>query len=182
MKLSILIPSLNSRHEKFSRLIKELDEQAKGLPVEINYRLDNGEASIGEKRNKLLQSSGGKYVCFVDDDDRVRKNYIDLLLEGIDNGVDCCSLVGEITFDGKYPKRFEHSIKHDKYDEVNGVYIRFPNHLNCIKGDIARQFDFPLTNFGEDTSWAHKIHNAKVLKTEHWIEETIYYYDYITNK
>lgn len=182
MKLSILIPSLNSRHESFGRLVNELDRQANGLPIEINYLIDNGEATIGEKRNRLLLKSAGEYTCFIDDDDRVSKNYIDLLIEGIEKGVDCCSLVGEITFDGKSPKRFEHSIRHNKYDEVNGVYIRYPNHLNCIKGEISRGFLFPLTDFGEDTEWATQIHKAGVIKTEHWIEQTIYYYDYISKK
>ena len=70
MKLSILIPTLFSRKEKFCNLMTILSSQAND-EVEVVINRDNGEKSIGEKRNELLKEATGEYVCFVDDDDMV---------------------------------------------------------------------------------------------------------------
>ena len=197
MKLSILIPTIVGREAKLKNLLAMFGKEEpaldafphidariefKELSLEICIAKDDRQISIGEKRNKLLNDAAGDYVAFIDDDDRIRENYISLLMEGIDKGVDCCSLVGEITFDGKNPKPFIHSIKHDRYWEDERAYYRFPNHLNCIKSEIAKQFTFPLKNFSEDTEWAVKVHESGLIKTEHEINETIYFYDFKPNK
>ncbi len=184
MKFQILICSLESRHEYLNRLMTILQPQlVEGVSIQV--ATDNGKMSIGQKRNELLQQSPADYVAFIDDDDRVSNNYVKLILEGISRGVDCCSLKGEITENGKNPQIFEHSIRYFAYrtNEFSYVkYERYPNHLNCIKASIAKQFKFPEKNHGEDTDWATKIHKSGLIKTEHYIPHTIYYYDYISNK
>ncbi len=207
-KLSILIPTIADRRPLLLRLVKSICSQFTYAPhtelylpslvhgtFTISFPLDkcNNNAveiiinyfekdSIGEKRNCLLNYASGEYVCFIDDDDRIDNDYFKEIFIGIEKGVDCCSLEGIITFDGQNPKHFTHSIQHDSYYEKDDVYYRFPNHLNCIKASIAKQFKFPETNHGEDTDWAHQIHNSGLLKTEHTVTKTIYYYDYITKK
>ena len=57
-------------------------------------------------------------------------------------------------------------------------YERYPNHLNCIKASIAKQFKFPEKNHGEDTDWATQIHKSGLLKSEYQIDDVIYYYDW----
>lgn len=190
--LSLLIPTTPDRADTFGKLLAELNRQATD-DVEIctlltkKYKeFPQREHSIGYKRNKLLQESKGLYVAFIDSDDRVVSDYIGLLLEGIDKGPDCCSLNGIITEDGKNPLRFQHSIKHNAYvtcpDAEEIRYLRYPNHLNAIRSDIAKQFTFPETNHGEDTDFATQIHRSKILRTEYDIPEIIYYYDFISNK
>jgi hypothetical protein len=176
--LSILIPTVPERKGLLADLVTHL--RAQGGNVEI--LTDNGPEVVGVKRNRLLSRAKGKGVAFVDDDDWVVHNYIALLLEGIEMGVDCCSLTGEITTNGLNPRKFIHSIQYDSYFEKEGVYYRPPNHLNCIKAEIAKQFLFPETNCGEDTDWAMQIAQAKALRTEHRIDQTIYYYRYSTTK
>jgi len=184
-KLSILIPSLHSRTEMYFALIKELEKQ-KTSEVEIISCIDNGELSIGAKRNELMRCAVGKYVCYIDDDDSIGANYIEKLFEGIKEDVDCCSLIGVITWDGCNPELFEHSVKYDKYKtNATGsqiIYERYPNHLNCIKTSIAKQFKFPEINFGEDTDWATQVKNSGLIKTEYKINEVIYHYHYTTTK
>lgn len=187
MKLSILICGLSSRMQSYTSLTAELYNQFKDKPyaVEMLTEVDSGEMSIGEKRNKLLDRAKGEYVCFIDDDDVIFKNYIDHLFVGINKGVDCCSLRGVITWDGDRPQLFEHSIKYDAYrTNDTGIikYERYPNHLNCIKSSIAKQFKFPETNHGEDTDWATQIFKSGLIKTEHFINDTIYHYQYKPTK
>lgn len=179
--LSILICGLEERKEQYDRLYKSLKKQLVD-GVEIDFFVDSRENSIGHKRNMLLQSAKGKYVCFIDDDDRISANYVSLILEGLKKDVDCCSLTGEITFNGENPKKFIHSIEYHDYFEENEVYFRPPNHLNAIRKSIAEQFHFPEVNHGEDTNWAMHISNSNMLKSEHKITDTIYFYDYLTDK
>ena len=185
MKLSILICSLESRANYLERLLKILQPQiVEG--VNISVATDAGQYSIGRKRNDLLQSAIGEYVCFIDDDDLVSNNYVSCILEGIDKGVDCCSLKGIITEDGKNPQVFEHSIKYNAYKtNPEGYpvrYERFPNHLNAIKSSIAKLFLFPEKNHGEDTDWATQVHKSGLIEKEHYIEEPIYFYEYRSQK
>ena len=189
MLFSILIPTLSSRSEQCLSLVDRLLDQVErgnyiGL-VEVVTLYDSGEKSIGTKRNELIQMAKGKYVSFVDDDDDITSNYIDLIMEGIAHDVDCCSLRGVITWDGTNEEVFEHSIKYDAY-KTNATgfprYERFPNHLNCIKKEIANDFKFPEINFSEDTDWATQIFNSGRIKTEHYIDSVLYHYKFITNK
>lgn len=143
---------------------------------------DEYHFTIGKKRNLLLQRATGDYVCFIDDDDAISSDYVHLLARAVLQRPDCCSLVGQITTDGEHPRPFIHSIKYNKYSTQGGVYFRPPNHLNCIKASIAKQFSFPEVNHSEDTAWALQISSAGLLKKEVDIPQTIYYYKYISNK
>lgn len=180
-----------SRYSVWQALLGELVRQIKELGdlVDKDNRVqllsnDSTAISIGEKRNKLLNDAEGEYVCFIDDDDSISRNYISLLLHGIDNGVDCCSLKGMYYVDGVFDGIFEHSLMYKEWKTNNSIqsatpikYERYPNHLNCIKSSIAKQFRFPETNFGEDHNWSKQIHESGLIKTEHYISDILYYYD-----
>lgn len=184
--LSILICHTPDRQDFLRRLNAVLDPQlVNGVKVFID---DSRYKTIGSKRNDLLARADGEYVAFIDDDDLVSKDYIRLQMQGIKQGVDCCSLKGIITEDGQNPLIFEHSIKYSEYKTVEGSapgevrYERYPNHLNCIKSSIAKQFMFPEKNHGEDTDWATQIFKSGLIKSEHYIPYVTYYYEYRRNK
>ena len=184
MKLSILILTLKKRADYLTNLLAILKPQmVEG--VEIIVEWDEGELSIGEKRNKALERAEGKYTCFIDDDDEVSSDYVKLILEAIETNPDCCSLNGEITINNGEPEQFEHSIKYDEYKtNSTGVpkYERYPNHLNVIRKSIAEKFSFVPINHGEDTQWATQINVSGELKTEVEIKDVIYFYNFIENK
>lgn len=184
MKLSILIPTIPDRKELFEGLCGNLEEQRKPFDNIELISWDAPAPTIGAKRNALLGWAKGEYVAFVDDDDDVSVNYIDLLMGGIKKGVDCCSLKGLMTTDGRNVEVFEHSLKYKEWKTTENQikYERYPNHLNCIRADIAKQFKFPETNFGEDHDWSKQLHESGLLKTEHYIEQPIYFYKYISKK
>lgn len=183
-KLTILICGLGSRAEEFTALTSNLFRQYYGKEATMDTLTDNGEMSIGEKRNRLLENVKTEYVCFIDDDDMVSSDYIDKIMEALKQNPDCCSLTGVITWDGLNPELFEHSIKYKEYKTTNNSikYERYPNHLNVIRTSIAKQFRFPETNHGEDTDWATQIFNSGLLKTEATIPGVIYHYQYKTIK
>jgi len=185
MKLSILIPTLPARQKLFAELYGELIFQVREAQVwdKVDLFWDNSERmSIGEKRNLLLHKANGEYVTFIDDDDAIAEDYISRLLHGIETNPDCISLKGIMTTNGTNPEHFEHSIKYSAYrTTANEIkFERYPNHLNCIKASIAKQFKFPLINHGEDTDWATQIFNSGLLKKEFYTDKVLYYYQYKT--
>jgi len=181
---SILICTLDERKEDFNYIVNKLNYQINknklNEDIEILYFSDNRENSIGFKRNSLLSDSKGKYVCFVDDDDDLSDNYIKVIYKSLLENKDCSSLNGIITFDGKNPKKFIHSIEYDNYFEKNDIYYRPPNHLNPIKRDLVSKIKFPDINFGEDADWTMQVAKSKILKTEAIINDVYYFYSFKT--
>jgi|SRR6478736_1293651 len=179
--LSILICTIPSRKHFLVRLKNILNEQVIPWFEHVEILVDGREGiSIGEKRNSLLDRAKGRFVEFCDDDDRPGDTYISSTMIGIEKDADCCSLKGIMTTNGKDRRTFIHSIKYKEYREFNGIFERFPNHLNCIRASIAKQFKFPETNHGEDTDWATQIFKSGLIKTEFWIDDVIYFYEYIS--
>lgn len=185
--LAILIPSINSRAGFLARLLGNLERQIKeggySKEVLLIVNMDNGEKTIGKKRNELVEQAVMKkceYLAFVDDDDRVADNYVHLLMNAVVSKPDCCSLNGIITFDGKRPQVFRHSIKYKSWYEQNHILYRNPNHLNCVKTTLAAMCPFPEVNHGEDRKYSEMLQG--LLKTEVEIKQTLYYYDFITHK
>ncbi len=171
-RLSILVCSILSRKNKLSQLMSVLDLQMKS-DVEVLVETDNGQMSIGAKRNKLLSRAQGDYVASIDDDDLVSLDYVDKTLNALSTSPDCCSLTGEITHHHE-KNTFIHSIEHNHWYEENGVYFRCPNHLNAIKRELALQIGFPEKDHGEDRDFSERI--FPLLKTEVEINGIIYYY------
>jgi glycosyltransferase involved in cell wall biosynthesis len=187
MKLSLLICTIPWRKEMLKRLLNQIADYSKDYFNDNELELiidDSINVSIGFKRNRLLDISNGKYIAFIDDDDSITESYFKEIRKGIDNDVDCCSLRGIITWNGGNPELFEHSIKYTAWNTTTNQikYERFPNHLNCIKSEIAKQVYFPELNHGEDKDWSYKLRDTGLVKTEHFIDEIIYNYQYITNK
>lgn len=173
-RLSILICSLESRAEKLQRLLDVLNDQITN-EVEILYYIDNGEVTIGEKRNELVALAKGDYIAFVDDDDMVSGDYVEKVLGALASDPDCASLTGIIYFASGASRIFDHSIKHGGwFTGPDGNYYRTPNHLNAIKASLVRRFPFKPVNHGEDQHFSNLI--KVVLATEARIDGEIYYY------
>lgn len=186
MILSLLIPTIDERREMFENIYAILKMQIlnNANKNQIEILIDNSKKTIGEKRNNLLAMAKGEYVAFVDDDDEVSNEYIESLMAAIKQKPDCVSLRGVITWNGGNPELFEHSVKYSAYATTTNEikYERYPNHLNCIKSSIAKQFKFKEINFGEDTDWATQIFESGLLKKEVYIDKVLYHYKYIVNK
>jgi glycosyltransferase involved in cell wall biosynthesis len=178
-QISILIPTLPVRIEKYARLIKELNKQIirENLinQIQILTLTDTKDYLVGKKRNLLISMSLGKYVCFIDDDDMIADDYIKQIYNGTQKNVDCVTFSGNYVSDG-ISKVFDMSIKHLEDKNLPDKYLRIPNHLSVIKREIAVKCPFPHIQYGEDSEYAITL--KKHLKTEHKIDKILYFYHY----
>lgn len=187
-KLSILIP-VHAKHipkylEMMDRLncqIAEVSEQ-----VEILKLVNSGEKSIGKYRQELLENASGKYIVFIDADDQIDSEYISIILNAIQSEPDCIGIKGIMTTNGGKLETWEIS-KDLPYDQIRKGrniyhYRRFTNHLSPIKREIALQIGFEDKTFGEDYDYALRLKKSRLLKTEVKIAQSIYHYDFWTNK
>lgn len=182
--LTILIPTVPKRADFLSRLHNELSRQiCENTSACVRLHVDDDtNIDIGTKRNKMMAEVASEYMAFFDDDDMPGPNYIKHLMEGVNKGVDCCSLTGIITTDGANPRKFIHSIQYADIFEQDGIYYRPIMHINCLKTEHARLVQFPEWRFSEDSKWAMDLTSKGVLKTEHVIDEVIYNYLYVSDK
>lgn len=188
MIFSILICTLPERKEFLERLLNILNPQIEEFKdfVEIIIEEDNGEKSIGEKRNNLLRKATGEYVAFIDDDDIVSCDYVEKILTALESKPDCVGLHLLHFNDGNLGGFTYHSLKYrtwfENQDTSTGLmrYYRNPNHINPIKREYALLTKFPEISMGEDKDYSHNI--LKHLKKEKYIIEPIYYYLYRSNK
>ena len=180
-KLTILIPTLFSRMDRLKSLIEELNFQIQSKPVQILWMGDNKSMTVGEKRNLLLESAKGEFICFIDDDDYVHEEYIKTLLSAIEAGKEIICFEGRQTTNGKEDCPFKYDLtagrNHKKV--INGVRykVMLPDHLCVWKKSLIVE-KFPLKNLGEDHAWASAMSfhykNEDVL----YLKETLYHYNY----
>ena len=173
MKLSILIPTVGRRNDKFVRLVESLTTQIKRPnQVEIIAYWNNGELSIGEYRQALLREALGEYVCFIDDDDTVPDYYVKEILKAL--GKDYVGFEVRLFNDGVEAKKVVHSLSHGIWHEDEHGYYRGVTHLNPIKRTIALQGTFSQNGAGEDAAWAKAV--SSYTHTENYIDKVMYLY------
>lgn len=182
IKWSILICTLDERSEAFERLflklIKQIEKNDLTSKIEIVFFKDNRDVNVGTKRNSLLKSAKGEYLCFIDDDDDISDFYISSIYECLKSNPDNVSLRGFLKSPGLKPEKFFHSISIKSYSKIGKTYLRYPNHLNVIRSSIAKKYKFPEKNYGEDYDWATQILYAGELKKEAMLRNYVYIYQF----
>jgi hypothetical protein len=180
--LTIMICTMDERKRLLDRLLSVITPQLSDS-VQLLICKDAADQthtphkrpSIGRKRNSILKRATGKYVCFIDDDDLISPDYISTMLRACEYNTDCIGLSGLVTTNGGNPKFFSHSLKYNKWEENNGIYQRFPNHLNPIKRSIAQMVGFDETRtHGEDRDFSERV--FPLLKTEYYVPNIVYIY------
>lgn len=185
MRLSVLIPSIPSRHEFLSRILGILGPQLTA-DVQILINMDACSQTVGEKRNALLHAAEGEYCSFVDDDDVVSESYIAEMLYGISLGMDAVCIRGDVTRDGfpfgtfvDTPYQVSQNIQ-----QGDGTFLclRGTQHLDAIKREIALEARFESRNFAEDSRWTAALEKTKLIQSWHLIEKPLYTYCWRTDK
>lgn len=186
-RLSILICSLRDRGHLLQRLDINLNSQIERgnfkSKVQVLQDIDEGQKTIGKKRNDLIKRAKGDYICFIDDDDNVPEYYIEEIIIAIKTNPDCVGIQGIMTTDGDRNKveTFYHYLGNN-YSTIGRRHYRYPNHLNPLRRDKVKHIFFPELNFGEDSRWAEQIMRSKLLRTSVDIHKVMYYYLYNSKK
>jgi len=181
--LSVLIPTLCSRSKLLTRLRTQLDDQIASLAapsaVEVLILPDEGELSIGRKRNDLIAAASGDFVVFIDDDDRVAADYLARILRAIrsDPSVDCIGHKGTLVFRNGQTRMFVHSICHRHWGFESDIYVRPPADISPIRRTIANRYLFEDVSYSEDIDWTARMVVDGVLRTEVFIDAPIYIYE-----
>jgi transcriptional regulator CtsR len=179
IKLSILICSIENeeRQENLKKIIHELNNQicknyAEKI-VEVIVEKDNCLISVGEKRNSLISKSNGEYICFIDDDDFISENYLNLILQNLKK--DILMIRINHLINGVKSKPIQTSLYID-YLETNEFIFRTNHfHLCPVKRVIADNIKFQKINFAEDLDFSQKI--VPLIQSYDSIEEEIYIYN-----
>lgn len=184
--LSILIPSIPSRFEShliplWKELQRQCDESMYGSRVEILTVCDNKQRTIGAKRQALLNLAQGKYVAFMDDDDKPSKYYYDVLstIDFFSMNIDVITFNQHVSINGElYPLTFKFG--HEVNEEPNkDGFTRPPWHVCFWRREVVQHCTFPNSNYGEDWSWAEQAN--KCAKTSYHIDEFMMTYVYDVN-
>lgn len=180
MRLSILICSIESRNMSLKRLYDslyyQLTPENKHL-VEILIEVDNKRITTGAKRNILLWKAKGDYICYIDDDDNVTDDYVELILNAIETNPDCVGTCGWYSVDGGAKTKWMLSKDYEDHDD-GGILYRRTNHLSPVKRELALLALFPDKSNAEDKEYSQRLN--PFLKTEVVIDKPIYHYDYST--
>lgn len=185
MTLSILIPTIESRYQQFSALLDFLEVQP-GFKTYFNIfaYYDEGQMTIGEKRQLLLEQADGDYVAFIDDDDEVTDQYIPRIIAACWNKPDVVGFKGWMTTNGAKKELWEIS-KSNPYKTCHQGpfrYLRFNNHLSPVKREIALKIGYKFMTHGEDYDYACRLQQSGLIRSEFFIDEFLYHYKYISKK
>jgi hypothetical protein len=184
MILTIAIPTIVTRKDKFNLLYEHINNQIKEYgfrkEVEIIYECDNKEMSIGAKRNKLYGRAKGDYCVQIDDDDWVPYYYVQKVMLALDSKPDCVGYMEHCTWEGKNDTLVDHSMKYEDWGEnKNGFrFVRTSGLKTPVKTSLCLQAQVPELRFAEDHLFSRKI--KLLTKTESYIPEVMYQYKYVT--
>lgn len=184
--LSVLICSTHTRHDTFGRSIQEqVWGQYAALPVadqariEILMLTDNKRMVLGHKRNAMVSIAQGRYVQFIDDDDRIEPDMFKSVLDATASDADAITFQVSVSLNGAAPKVARYSKAFQADRNTRTEYQRIPNHICAVKRELARKAQFPVLTCGEDSEYAKRL--LPMLKTEHAIDRVLYHYDYFSD-
>lgn len=165
---SVLIATIAGRESSLNGLLSRIREKvarvAPTLRVQYLTYYDNRETSVGNKRQRLLETAYGKYMSFIDDDDDITDAYIEDLFNTITGNYHVMRLHGRID-----SYKFIHSIENRITDTMatSEEFRRPPNHLNPMMTDVAKVIPFRNAIRAEDLDWTLRLAKAGFLFNEY---------------
>lgn len=175
----ILVCSVWARTGYLEPLLCHLSTQAApyGGRVEVVVDRDNGQATVGAKRTRLLEQATGRYISYVDDDDWVSDDYVARVMLALTEKPDAVGFNLSYEHHGRADKIAIHSRRHTDWSEDTLAYYRTINHLNPVKRQCAL-WTLPFKDgFGEDMEYARRL--APYIRSEVFLDgEPVYRYRY----
>jgi hypothetical protein len=177
--VTFLIPTIQGRQDSLQRLTASIHEKMGRIAPHLRYRInlafDNREATVGTKRQTLVQNAEGKYSAFIDDDDEITDAYVEDLSHTIAGSYPVMRLRGRID-----PYTFTHSleIKLNSLMARGDVFLRPPNHLNPMMTDVAKFIHYKDIKRGEDLDWTIRMARTGFLTHEYKSDDSRIHYIY----
>lgn len=178
MKWSICTISAPDRNNDLDRLCAILERQIRGYDIEHVILQERG--TLGDLRQRCITQATGEYVNFIDDDDLIAHNYVKTIYPLMD-GVDYIGHRLQLYVNGHKQKPTFHTLKYHGWSEDENGYYRGVDMKNPILTRIARQVPFEGT-YGEDARWAARIEREHRPKTEHYVDQPMYFYFHSTER
>ena len=172
--LSILIPSLTERVDRFGILIKKIMKQIEDCGyeevVQIISHIDNRSVPLKDKRNKMMKRARGTYLCHIDDDDDVSDNFIEELVPiCLEHEVDVITYnqlarleKGDIFLKSSLRCGLQMCILEDYPNAKEGEewFIRFPWQFHAWRTSLVKDIDRNDADNGpkcEDVNWLKRV-------------------------
>ena len=191
MILSILIPSIPERALQLYTLLQNLniqkDKLAKDHPtiggIEILFDSSDkflaGGKSVGQKRNDLVQSATGDYLCFLDDDDEVAPNYVETLVRAMAHGSDIITFNSLFKCD-TYWTIIDMSLSNENEQATPfRIVKRNAWHICPMKTELAKKHQFSNKNNAEDWDWMQRVLGG--VFTEYKLNVILHQYNHFAN-
>lgn len=191
MILSILIPSIPERKCLLNKLVANLMEQRNKMAQEhptiggLEIIIDDtkkyleGGKSVGQKRNDLVQSAMGDYLCFLDDDDEIPNNYVEILVRAMAHGSDIITFNSLFKCD-TYWSLIDMSLRNNNEEATpNGVTYRNAWHICPMKSELAKKHQFSNKNNAEDWDWMQRVLGG--VFTEYKLNVILHQYNHFAN-
>jgi hypothetical protein len=172
----ILIATLGQRGPRLRRLLDGLLPQldAYAGQVRVTALWNNGERSLGEIRQGLVEHADAEYISFIDDDDTVPNFFVGRVMNALATRPDQVGWQMQCWQDGQRLKPTYHSKRFRGWFNDDTGYYRDVSHLNPVKHDIALRCDFRRGEPPEDVSWVTQA--RELINTEVYINAVMYDY------
>lgn len=175
---SVLVPTLSSRQRKFLDLMGVLLPQCEADGrVEVVALHNDGERTVAEYRQALLEDARGDYVSFADDDDMVEGDFVAAVTAAMAGFPDYIAFRHAYYCRGaREPRPVVTGIQHGHWHDTGDALYRGVTHINPVRSVIARHADFRRQVEGrlEDVSYVTGV--LPLLRTQAEIPRVLYHY------
>lgn len=179
---TILVPTLGERRELFERMIWPLLHQTGpgGGRVKVVGYWNNGLPRLPAIRQRMIETTGTEYLCFVDDDDLVSHQYVDRIARALAERPDYVGFQVQCYSSGNPTAISYHSLEHRGWRNEATAYYRDISHVNPIRTTLARLGDFRAARPGraEDRAWVDQLRASGRVRNQVMIDEIMYHYLY----
>jgi hypothetical protein len=186
--LSILIPSVETRIVALAAMLEKIHRQVDGrADVEVLSIIDTKTMTLGRKRNLLLDMAVGQYLTFINDDDDIAPNWLNVITSNLNAqpGVDVLSIRAECKMRLSAFQPWQHAHIMATSLACTEVGIKFVGSepqlflhkpvMWCVwRTEIARAARFPDRTYGEDNPWAFEA--CRLATTERVVPFPLYCY------
>lgn len=170
----ILICSILHRTDMLDELLGELERQLQpGVGVRV-FR-DNLETVYGTKCQALLNSSAADYVSFLDDDDWIAEDFIETIMDALEQEPDYVGFKVLYTEDGVPQVPVFHTLKYGGWVNNPEALYRDIVHFNPIRRDLAIQSQWEGGD-GADRRWADGLRLLGCVRNEVYIDRELHHY------